>query len=225
MWRHCWETGFHLELDLGSDPPHRCDAAERLLDLYPTPDRAVLGGDGLYHLAAGDRVVCQAYATPNPHRCGFGARSAGNAGTADLLAIPNQQRCTPARPYWPSPVGGRGALAMVRRQLVSKLGPGCATCSNPWAMRIDHDHTTGFVRGYLCAVCNDKVDGCRHLEGCPYADYLASPPALGLGLRYPDHQRLRSSPRYASRQRLFDIVMSGGISPGHSLRTPEDSAT
>jgi hypothetical protein len=37
----------------------------------------------------------------------------------------------------------------------------------------------------LCRVCNSHVDWCPHLSGCPYADYLTTPPAARLQLIYP----------------------------------------
>ncbi|UKD50793.1 hypothetical protein L3Q65_00425 (plasmid) [Amycolatopsis sp. FU40] len=33
------------------------------------------------------------------------------------------------------------------------------------------------------------MDRCPHPDGCPYADYLNSPPALGMRIRYPNRGR------------------------------------
>jgi hypothetical protein len=65
-------------------------------------------------------------------------------------------------------------------------GPACFTCGEV-ADCVDHDHETGYVRGWLCVTCNTRVDQCPHVVGqCPYADYLAAPTAADLGLRYPN---------------------------------------
>lgn len=220
VWRHCWVEGFSLELELDDGRPEfttLCGDAERWLKTHRVPDRAVVGDDGLYHLVAGRRVVCGVRS--DPLRCRFGEQAAvaQQDAVADLAAVPIGQRCVAARPFWPAPTQGSGALAVVRRRLVAALGAGCGTCGNPWATRIDHDHLTGEVRGYLCGVCNNAVDRCRHLEQCPYADYLSAPPATNLRLRYP-YQR---TGRYAARRRCFEIVMSGGMSPGEVAAATE----
>lgn len=62
----------------------------------------------------------------------------------------------------------------------------CAICQVPLtiepgrqgdAAHVDHDHTTGRVRGLLCVTCNS---GIGHLDDDPYllrkaADYLIKP--------------------------------------------------
>ncbi|MEU4607471.1 endonuclease domain-containing protein [Kribbella sp. NPDC023972] len=91
--------------------------------------------------------------------------------------------------------------------MVDASGPGCATCADPWAVKIDHDHLTGLVRGYLCGSCNTVVDLCRHLCGCRFADYLANPPALPLRLVYPRWRAQFQSHRYEVRRRRFQELL------------------
>lgn len=64
----------------------------------------------------------------------------------------------------------------------------CAICDkrqrNDRALFIDHDHTTGRVRGLLCSRCNTTLgrfrDDTRFLKRCLV--YLTDPPANGLGI-------------------------------------------
>ncbi|WP_440072243.1 hypothetical protein [Streptosporangium sp. OZ121] len=50
---------------------------------------------------------------------------------------------------------------------------------------IDHDPDTMLVRGLLCRHCNTWLEGCPHVAGCPWGDYLNDPPAAALNLPYP----------------------------------------
>lgn len=117
----------------------------------------------------------------------------GDDAVADLAAIPRAERC-PARldfGQWPTPITPDTAKRQLRRRLVDTLGPLCAGCNDAWGNYIDHDHFTGLVRGLLCQPCNSSIDGCPHLSGCPWADYLDSPPAAHLQLLHPDRAQDR----------------------------------
>lgn len=62
----------------------------------------------------------------------------------------------------------------------------CQACHFEPASILDHDHLTGLIRGVLCVRCNNGVDRCLHLPraGCPWGNYLDSPPAAPLRLQY-----------------------------------------
>jgi hypothetical protein len=77
-----------------------------------------------------------------------------------------------------------------RARLVAALGSRCHACRTRAGSFIDHDHFTGLVRGLLCEYCNTHIDGCLHVSGCVWADYLNSPPAVELKLSYPKPERV-----------------------------------
>ncbi|MFJ4680558.1 hypothetical protein [Kitasatospora sp. NPDC088783] len=60
----------------------------------------------------------------------------------------------------------------------------CHLCGDSLAQDLDYDRATLALRGVLCHYCSSHVDTCPHPDGCYRADYLNSPPAAGLGLRY-----------------------------------------
>ena len=51
----------------------------------------------------------------------------------------------------------RRCRAQVRAWLVAALGGRCALCGAEKALCIDHDHTSGAVRGILCTGCNSSL--------------------------------------------------------------------
>lgn len=67
--------------------------------------------------------------------------------------------------------------------LLEAQGYVCAICQRPprsKRLAVDHDHTTGAIRGLLCAMCNHKILGAA-MESSDVlrraAQYLDSPPA------------------------------------------------
>lgn len=147
-------------------------------------DRAVQDGSGVYHLFAGDRSICLGPITRSEW-CEGQVRFGYGEAVENAADVPVEQRCDRAAGRWPASVTCRDARSTVRRRLVDALGPGCVTCPDPWATKIDHDHFTGLVRGYLCTSCNTGLDLCPHVSGCRFSDYLAKPPALELAVTYP----------------------------------------
>lgn len=76
----------------------------------------------------------------------------------------------------------------------------CAICGEEHQPRsgslvMDHDHTTGLVRGWLCGNCN-AAEGHSTLDG-RFLNYRHWPPAdiVGLRLPYDTYQRSRKSSR------------------------------
>ncbi|HEU4752240.1 MAG TPA: endonuclease domain-containing protein, partial [Armatimonadota bacterium] len=71
----------------------------------------------------------------------------------------------------------------------------CALCRFPSAERvIDHDHTTGLVRGLLCRSCNGRaLSGIPHRALVSYDDIS---PALALYCQYPPTAAARLRVRY-----------------------------
>ncbi|MEU6246044.1 endonuclease domain-containing protein [Glycomyces sp. NPDC047010] len=86
---------------------------------------------------------------------------------------------------WPGYCGPVGKTGPLRSVLVAQFGAACQACGVHPNECIDHDHTTGIVRGLLCPYCNNNIDLCKHVFGCAFADYLNNPPAYHLGLKHP----------------------------------------
>ncbi|UUV32332.1 endonuclease VII domain-containing protein [Amycolatopsis roodepoortensis] len=118
-------------------------------------------------------------------------------GPVDPSTVPPSRRCTfvGGRSVWPAYLG-TDRLSRIRQQLTDHAGPLCHACGRTTGMVVDHDHFTGMCRGLVCWDCNAWLDTCPHLKGCPWAEYLNAPPALGLQLRHPqaakDHQHDRA---------------------------------
>lgn len=150
---------------------------------------AELGDDGVYHLSFLGKLCCG--------ECASHLEQAGTDNaelyrtTCDPTRVPPRQRC-PEFPLWP-PYRGAKTIGSVRATLIDTLGLRCHCCQSGFGSFVDHDHFTGIVRGLVCADCNSQVDKCRHLSGCPFADYLNDPPAEWLGTRYPGHRPRRGS--------------------------------
>lgn len=124
-----------------------------------------------------------------------------DAGLVEPLSVPLQRRC-PAAVEWPPSLmlgARRNQLVILRRQLVALTGQHCTTCGVRWATKVDHDHFSGLVRGYLCADCNARVDLCDHTADCAFASYLDDPPAATLGAIHPEHASRMASARYRGR--------------------------
>ncbi|QOI65943.1 hypothetical protein IG195_21650 (plasmid) [Arthrobacter sp. TES] len=198
-WRLSDRDGFHLAqaLDHLEDT---CEASLLQFEQLPPFDRAVADRSGIYHLFAGSRAACLGRFTES-RWCEAQVSRSGAEPVSNVANIPLELRCDRAAGRWPPQIDGKGPRAKIRRRLVEELGCGCATCPDPWATKIDHDHLTGLVRGYLCGACNTVVDLCRHLSGCRFADYLANPPAAPLGIEYPGWRAQLASPRYVARCR------------------------
>jgi len=205
-WRLSGVAGFHLAQPL-DNLEDTCDVGVLQFEQLPPTDRALADRSGVYHLFAGSRAACLGRFTES-RWCEAQVSRSGSEPDFDVASIPLDRRCDRAAGRWPAPLGGSGPRAELRRRLVEALGSGCATCPDPWAVKIDHDHLTGLVRGYLCGACNTVVDLCRHLSGCRFADYLTNPPALPLGMEYPGWRAQLASPRYLDRRLRFDELTS-----------------
>lgn len=128
-------------------------------------------------------------------------------GLVDPLSVPPNLKC-PAVLEWPPSLRGnrRTALERVRQSLVLRFGPRCSICAVTWATKIDHDHRTGVVRGYLCTDCNARVDRCDHADDCGFADYLSDPPARDLAIVHPEHATRMLSHKYERRAATFGAL-------------------
>jgi len=159
-----------------------------------------LEADGSYRFGLmGDQPY-----TLHEHRARWVVRLAGPTMPAEL--VPYRERCCASFTTWPRYSLGQGRIAQLRRRLVDALGPTCQACGTRPGEVVDHDHLTWLVRGLVCAFCNGGVDRCPHVDGCRWADYLNRPPALTLGIRYPNGLGTSGSHRgesYRARRARF----------------------
>lgn len=101
--------------------------------------------------------------------------------------------------------------------LLALQGNSCGICGQPFTearpVNIDHDHASGFVRGLLCASCNN-LEGqhgrCVEQDECPVCLWRLTPATsfLGWTVRYsrgPGSPFARSRRNYAptSERRLI----------------------
>lgn len=130
----------------------------------------------------------------------FGRDAVEKAWATELTAeevdpdqVPHGRRCPGRLGFgaWPTYADPTTAKGRQRIQLTKALGPMCAGCGDAWGVYIDHDHFSGYVRGLLCRICNNKIDYCPHLSGCRWADYLDNPPAAPLQMLYTDRAQDR----------------------------------
>lgn len=109
----------------------------------------------------------------------------------------------PACWFWPVPEEG---LWSTPTQIYLWQDGRCAICAEPWGMGghwgmvLDHDHTTGLIRGWLCRICNAA-------EGHPTVDgrrlnYRNRPPAAMLGVRRAYNKRETRAKHTPSPQQL-----------------------
>ncbi|MFF5303540.1 endonuclease domain-containing protein [Streptomyces sp. NPDC013161] len=88
--------------------------------------------------------------------------------------------------------------------LVDVLGPDCHLCGALPGAMMDHDYSTGMVRGLLCKFCNRTVEECPYVADCPKSEYMDDPPAARLALPYPLH--LAYEPKESTRQQKIELL-------------------
>lgn len=200
-WNLIWASSSRLAKLERLDPFDPCEAPS--CDLwpglfYPMP-AARLGADSFHHLVSADGskglMACDDHAV----------RLKVTGAFLDPTRISRIQQCPQASGHWPGYQDPESPRPMdrARHTVATAIGDSCSLCRGRPARVLDHDHYTGLVRGYLCTHCNGVVDRCRHLEICPAADYLKTPPAGHLTMTYPEHRKRIASKRYRERAALM----------------------
>lgn len=125
-----------------------------------------------------------------------------------LDSVPPERRCLGGKygvfHYWPPAPARTAVVRQFRAALIDDLGPDCHLCGALPGAMVDHDYSTGLVRGLLCKFCNRTVEGCPHISGCPKAAYMDYPPAEHLLLRYPPY--LAYKPSEAARRQKIALL-------------------
>ncbi|MEV5843691.1 endonuclease domain-containing protein [Streptomyces sp. NPDC051985] len=198
------------------------------------PRMAVLGEDGRYHLMGDGRMICAKnhgeQGWEHEQWCGWteidgvlvdGYRAGGTydsvthswfvraeIGGVPPGSVPPEQRCQHSSygvfHYWPPPPAKTVPVRRMRDALVEALGPDCHLCGALPGAMVDHDHSTGMVRGLLCKLCNRTVEECPHVDGCPKAEYMSNPPAAHLALPYPPS--LAYVPKESTRRQKIELL-------------------
>lgn len=98
-----------------------------------------------------------------------------------------RRRDRPSEPYLVD-VKVRYGLTPLDIRLIERVQGGvCGACGGPFkgngltGYAVDHDHATGWVRGFLCQGCNTSLEDGK--EPAPrFVEYLADPPARRAGV-------------------------------------------
>ncbi|MGW7542603.1 endonuclease domain-containing protein [Streptomyces sp. NPDC054770] len=134
-----------------------------------------------------------------------------DAGTegVPLSSVQPEQRCQGQGSYgvmhmWPPPPARTAPVRRMRAVLIEALGPDCHLCGALPGAMVDHDYSTGMVRGLLCKLCNRTIEDCPHVDGCPKAEYMSNPPAAYLALPYPPS--LAYVPKESTRRQKIELL-------------------
>ena len=132
--------------------------------------------------------------------------------------------CPPSVDDWTTLRDAQGDTCGVCQQLFIQLDPSPFKRHRYLKAVLDHDHTTGLVRGIVCQSCNVKLG--RPPNYCGAADavqrYLANPPAMaGLHggkmplLPYTPSLSAQSTGGYATRGNAPGIYAVAPLGPEH----------
>lgn len=199
-----------------------------------SPRVAVPGSDGRYHLVCDGRMICAEGRTDegwshlqhcswteidgiliDGYRAGGVFESIKQEWSVQHLpesvtpsTVPLEQRCQYGTygvfHFWPPPPAKTSVVRRLRTALIEALGEDCHLCGALPGAMVDHDYSTGMVRGLLCKLCNRTVEECPHVDGCPKADYMNNPPAAHLRLPYPPY--LAAEPKKSARERKVELL-------------------